>query len=435
MKRIARLSVFLIALALLGANSCTEKEVSQLLTAVPTLMAPTPSATLGPPVVIDARVREAAPLLSLIAIDGAQDFQYVVVDDRTEIVGPGGRLLGLRDIHPDDVITVSGPPVGDGHALLATRIAVRPAYMPRPGGEAPEPAEMVISRFFQAVNDGDVSRALQLISPAARAQQGQDVWETRLRAIREIQLLSVAQINQATWTPSWQEYLVTARVTAEPGEWDLGLNQRYVDVVCGTGGPWLILDVRREPGIPIQIVRLEGMLTGLDQEQRTLTIQPQEGEPRTVSLSEHTQIVSADGWSLSLGELEPGVMLAVEGLPVAEGGILPDRVTVYGVPGRPTVRLEPAEGSIGQSVHIQGENWPAGAQLKVYVTVPTATFQPKPIAEGAVEADGRFDMAVTIPTRWPDDSPVTEEILDVVVTTSDYTTRARTQFKVVAHGS
>lgn len=425
---------FLIFFVWSGIAGCTEEEVSQLLTAVPTLMAPTPSATLGPPVVIDARVREASPLLSLIAIDGAQDFQYVVIDDRTEIVGPGGRPLGLRDIHSDDVITVSGPPVGDGHALLATRIVVRPALMLRSAGEAPEPAEMVISRFFQTVNDGDVSRALQLISPAARAQQGQDVWEARLRAVQEIRLLSVAQINQALWTPHWQEYLVTARVTAEPGEWDPELNRRYVDVVRGTGGPWLILDIRREPGTPIQMVRLEGILAGLDQEQRTLTIQPQEGEPRTVSLSEHTQIVSADGWSLSLGELEPGVVLTVEGLPAAEGEILPDRVTVYGVPGRPTVRLEPAEGSTGQSVHIRGENWPAGVQLKVYVTVPTATFQPKPIAEGTTEANGRFDIAVTIPTRWPDHSLVTEKVLDVVVTTSDYTTRARAQFKVTAYG-
>ena len=432
MKWIQWLLPSLVLLVWLSAIGCTEEEVSQLLTAVPTLMAPTPSATLGPPIVIDARVREVAPLLSLIAIDGAQDFQYIVIDNETEIVGPGGRPLGLRDIHPNDVVTVSGPPVGDGHALLATRIVVRPAFMLRLSGEAPEPAELVIARFFQAIDAGDVHRALQLVSPAARAREGQDVWEARLHTVQEIQLLSVAQINQAAWTPNWQEYLITARVTAELGEWDPGLNQRYVDVVRGSSGPWLILDIRREPGKPFQIVHLEGTLASLDQSQRALTIQPKEGEPYMVSLSEPTQIVSSDGWALSLSELKLGMLVTVEGLPTDGGGVLPDRVIVYGVPEQPTIRLEPSEGNIGQSVHIKGENWPAGAQLKVYVTVPTATFQPKPIAEGTVEANGQFDVVLTVPTHWPNEMPIIEKILDIVVTTSDYTTRARAQFKVVS---
>ncbi len=427
---------FTVAVILVWLSAaCTPEEVgqlNQLLTVAPTLMAPTPSATLGPSVVIDAQVRQVSTLMSIIAIYPSQEFDRVVVDEATTIVGPGGRPLGLAQIRPDDIITVSGPPIGDGHALLATRIAVRPASMLGVGGESAERAEAVISRFFQAVNVGNINHALQLISPAARARQGVDVWETRLRAIQEIRLLSIAQANQSTWTPNWQEYLVTARVTAGAGgEWETGVGQRYVDVVRGTGGPWLILDVRREPGAPVRMVRLEGTLTQVDQQQRLLTVQPQDQPPRVITLSEHTQIVTEDGWSLGLDELQLGTTLAVEGLPTGEGDMLPDRVTVFGVPGRPAMRLEPAEGALGQPVHIIGENWPPGAELKIYVTVPTASFQPRPIAGGVVDAEGRFDVTLTIPTRWPDDTPITEETLNVIVSTADFTAKARAQFRVM----
>jgi hypothetical protein len=374
--------------------------------------------------------------MSIIAVHPSQGFDRVVVDGATTIVGPGGRPLGLGQIHPDDIITVSGPPVGDGHALLATRIAVRPASTSSAGGGSPERAETVISRFFQAVNAGNLNRALQLISPAARARQGADVWEARLRAIQKIRLLSVAQVNQSTWTPNWQEYLMTARVIANPGgEWETGVSQRYVQVVRGTGSPWLILDVRQEPGVPVRIVRLEGTLSEADPQQRVLKVRLQDGAPRVVILSEHTQVVTEDGWSLRLDELQPGTALAVEGLPAGDGNILPDRVTIFGVPGRPAVHLEPTEGALGQSVRIAGENWPPGAELKIYVTVPTVAFQPKPIAGGTVDAEGRFDVALTIPTRWPDDTPITEEVLNVVVSTADFTAKARAQFRIVSGGS
>ncbi len=424
-----------LTLLLLSA-ACTPEEVDQLLTAVPTLAAPTPSATLGPPVIIDARVRDVSTLMRIITIRPSQGFERVVVGRETTIVGLGGHPLDLAQIRPDDIITVFGPPIGDGRALLATRIAVRPARVARTSGEPPEAAEVVISRFFRKVNAGNLNEALRLISPAARAQYGQEAWEARLRTIQRIQLLSIARINQMAWTPSWQEYLVTARVTAAPdSEWDTGLNQRYVDVVRGSSGPWLILDIRKTPGLPIHMVRVEATLIRVDLQQRVLTVQPKDQSPLAVALSEQTQVVTTDGWSLGLDELKPGMQLVIEGLPIGSDNMLPDRVTVIGVPGQPTIRLEPSEGAVGQEIHIIGSNWPSEAELKIYVTVPTATFQPKPIAGGTVNADGSFDVTLTIPRRWPDGALVTEKVLNIVVTTADFRAKAKAQFHVTAGGS
>lgn len=432
MRRQWKLLWILIFWVLWGA-ACEPEDVSELLTAVPTLTAPTPSATLGPPIIIDARVRSISTVVGMISIYPSQGFDRVVVGPDTTIVGLGGHPLGLAQIHPNDIITVYGPPVGDGRALQAMRIAVRPAYISQAQSGASEPAEKVITRFFQAVDAGRLNLALRLLAPVARIQQGEDAWKARLRAIQEIRLLSVARVNQAAWTPHWQEYLVTMRVKAEPGgDWEPGVSRRYVDVIRSTGGPWLILDVRREPGVPVQRTRLEGVLIRVDTQRRVLTVQPRGQSPVEVALTEHTQVVADDGWSVWLDELEPGMVLTVEGLPAGDGGILPDRVTVFGVPGQPMIALEPSEGAVGQTVRVKGRNWPPGAELKIYVTVPTATFQPKPIAGGVVEPDGHFDVPLSIPTRWPDGVPVTEKVLDVVVTTADFTAKARTQFHVTA---
>ncbi|NOZ29948.1 MAG: hypothetical protein GXP39_18110 [Chloroflexi bacterium] len=427
--------LWLLLIILAGAwsvTACNPEDVSDLLTAVPTLTAPTPSATLGPPIIIDARVRDVSTIMSVIAIYPSQGFEQIVVRPGATIVGLGGHPMDLTQIHSGDIITVYGPPVGDGSALLAIRIAVRPAYVSQTEGQPVEPAEQVIARFFQAMDRGRIDQALRLISPVARIQQGEDVWEARLRAVQSIRLLSVARVNQAAWTDHWQEYLVTARVVAEEGgDWEPGVSRRYVAVVRGTSGPWLILDIRREPGTPVQMTRLEGTLMRVDRQRRVLTVQPKDRAPVEIALSEHTQVVTEDGWSLWLDELKPGVLLAVEGLPAGDRGFLPDRVTVFGLPGQPSVSLNPSEGTVGQTIRVVGRNWPPGAELRIYVTVPTATFQPKPVAGGVVDENGHFDVALTIPTRWPDGVPVTEEVLNVVVSTADFTAKARTQFHVV----
>ena len=421
----------ILTVFLLFSTACTPEEMDQLLTAVPTITAPTPSATVGPPVIIDARVRDVSTMMSLISIYPAQGFEQVLVGQGAVIVGRGGHPLELAQIRPEDIITVYGPPIGDGKTLLATRIAVRPARAPRPGGAPVDPPEQVITRFFRRIEAKRIDEALRLISPAARARYGVDVWETRLRALRRVRLLSIARFNQAAWTPSWQEYLVVARVDAEPGsEWGQGTSRRYVDVVRGTDGPWLILDIRDEPGTPIHLARLEATLIRVDLLRRTLTIQPRDGSPRKIALSEQTQVVTADGWSLGLDELALGSMLVIEGLPLDGGEILPDRVTVLGVPGQPTIRLDPPQGAVGQEVRIIGQNWPPGAELKVYVTFPMATFRPEPVASGVADATGAFEIRLTIPRRWPDGAPVTEEVLNIVVSTVDYRAKARARFQV-----
>ncbi|MCD6289045.1 MAG: hypothetical protein J7M34_00985 [Anaerolineae bacterium] len=434
--RWSRWFVFVVvAVALLGV-SCTPEEVSNLLTVVPTLTAPTPSATLGPPVIVDARVHDVSTLMRILVVESAQGFDRVVIGDDTKILGPGEHPMTIAQIHSGDVITVFGPPVGDGHALLALRIAVRPAHVPRAVGEPPEPADAVIARFFRLVNAGQIDQAIRLVAPIARTRQGADEWDARLRIVHHIRLLSVARAYQDTWTPNWQEYLVVAQVDTVPGgDWDPGVGQRYVDVVRGNGGPWMILDIRREPGVPVRMASIEATLVRVDLERRALTIQPKDRAPMEVLLAEHTQIVTEDGWSLGLNELQPGMILTVEGLPAEGEGILPDRIVVFGMPGRPKVQLEPAEGAIGQTVQLTGRNWPTNAKLSIYITVPTATFQPKPVAHTTADANGHFKATLTIPTKWPDGAPVTEEILNVIVSTEDFTAKARTQFHVVSRGS
>jgi hypothetical protein len=423
------------AILFLLASACTEEDANLLLTAVPTMVAPTPSAPIGPPVIIDARVREASSLLNMIAIQSVQGFKFVMIDAATTIVAPGERLITLADLHPNDIITVSGPPIATGHTILATHIAMRPALLTSVNDEAPEPGDKVIARFFQMIKAGNVTRAVQLVASASRAQQGQEAWVAQLRTVRKVQLLSVAQINQPLWTPNWQEYLVLARVTVDPGgQWQSGVNRWYVDLVRGSSGPWSILEIRGEPGLPVRMVRLEGQLVDVDLPQRILTVQPTDQAAAKIALAEHTLIVTEDGIVVPIGELQPGRAVEVEGLPTVGGAIVPDRITVGNPPGQPAVVIAPGEGATGQSVHLLGENWPANTPIRVYVTVPTATFQPEPVAEGTTGADGKFDLAVTIPERWPNDAPVVEKDLNIVVSTADFRARARAQFQVVAPG-
>jgi hypothetical protein len=423
---------FAAVLLALACVACSEEEASQLLTVAPTLLAPTPSATVGPPVVIEARVRAVSSLTNMIAIHPVRGFKFIVIDAATTLVGPGETPLALDQVRVDDVLTVSGPPVGDGDTILATRIAVRPALAPRARGEAPEPGDQVIVRFFQRVDRGDVETALRALSPAALVLRPLEAWHAGLRAISEVRLLSVAQINQATWTPNWQEYLVTARVVARSGSlWPSGLHTWYIDLVRGSSGPWTILEVRTEPGLPVHVMRLEGVLRSVDTSANVLTMQLASQDLLTVTLAAQTKIVSADGFALKVGELEPGRVVTVEGLPTVNGGLIPDRVTLAPPPGLPTVAVEPATGRVGQTVHLLGRDWPPGIALKVYITVPTATFRPEPVAEGVAQADGAFDLALTIPDQWPDGKPVTERVLTIVVSTADFRAKARAEFAVV----
>lgn len=430
------MGTFAAVLLALACVACSEEEASQLLTAAPTLLAPTPSATVGPPVVIEARVRAVSPLTNMIAVHPVRGFKFVVIDAATALVGPDEFPLTLDQVRVDDVLTVSGPPVGDGDTILATRIAVHPALAPRARGEAPASGDQVIVRFFQQVDRGDAESALRSLSPAALALRPLEAWRVGLRAVNEVRLLSVAQTNQATWTPNWQEYLVTARVVAKSGSlWPSGLHTWYIDLVRGSSGPWTILEVRAEPGLPVRMTRVEGVLRGVDASANVLTMQLASQELLTVTLAAQTKIVSADGFALKVRELEPGRVITVEGLSTTDGSLIPDRVTLALPPGLPTVQVKPATGHVGQTVHLLGRDWPSGTALKVYVTVPTATFRPEPIAEGVAQTDGTFDLALTIPEQWPDGKPVTERVLTIVVSTADFRAKARAEFTAIEDGS
>lgn len=418
----------------LALSACTPEDVSELMTAVPTLMAPTPSATVGPPIVIDARVVSVSAPLNFLTVYSPQGIDEILVDEGTTIVDVGGHPMTLEQIQRDDVLTAEGPPVGDGTALLARRIAVRPGYMVGVEEDLSLPAERAIERFFHFVSLGAVDRAIQIVSPSARARDGLEAWRDLLSGVKSVRLLSIAQMQSDLWTEHWREYLVIARVETRDGHpWGSGARQWYVDVLRSTDGPWLVLSISDHPGVAPQFRRVEGTLTAVDPANGALTVDVGQ-EAIVVRLTEHTQIVSSGGWAMDLRELPLQATIAVDGLVAQDGTLMPDRVRVLRTPGQPTISLDPAAGPVGQAIRIVGENWPGDKDVLVFVTVPTARFQPQPLATGRSDAEGKLELTFTLPAEWPDGTPITEPVLTVVVSAADFTAKARAEYRVESGG-
>ncbi len=118
------------------------------------------------------------------------------------------------------------------------------------GGTEQLTASLVIEKFFQMVDSGDVDSALTLLDTQALGNaSSQAMWQSSLGSIDTASVTSIQNSNQAQWTNDYQQYQVNISLHLKPGSqtlWSEGQDTRWISLVKANG-QWKISTLATSP--------------------------------------------------------------------------------------------------------------------------------------------------------------------------------------------
>ena len=102
----------------------------------------------------------------------------------------------------------------------------------------------------------------------------------------------------------------------------------------------------------------------------------------------------------------------------------------------PYARVQPAAGSAGTQVTVEGGGFPANTQLNLYLSGLVtgragAAAAPNSYATATTDGAGNYRMTFTMPATWPNGRPIENGRLALLVSTIDFSRRASASFDYV----
>ena len=102
----------------------------------------------------------------------------------------------------------------------------------------------------------------------------------------------------------------------------------------------------------------------------------------------------------------------------------------------PYARVQPAAGSAGTQVTIEGGGFPANTQLNLYLSGLVtgrsgAAAAPNSYATATTDGAGNYRMTLAMPATWPNGRPIQNGRLALLVATADFSVRASASFDYV----
>ena len=101
----------------------------------------------------------------------------------------------------------------------------------------------------------------------------------------------------------------------------------------------------------------------------------------------------------------------------------------------PNIVLDPISGGPGTSITVTGSGFPAETQVSIRLGPPSVGATPHSYGDIITDINGSFALSFTMPTHWPDDTPITETELVVVVLNEDGSVKATAPFGYVPSSS
>ena len=84
-----------------------------------------------------------------------------------------------------------------------------------------------------------------------------------------------------------------------------------------------------------------------------------------------------------------------------------------------SITLQPASGAVGALLRIAGQGFPGDARVVVQIGPAALGAAAEIFGEGMTDKDGALNLAFTIPSVWPDGTPIIENQVMVLVSTED----------------
>jgi hypothetical protein len=95
---------------------------------------------------------------------------------------------------------------------------------------------------------------------------------------------------------------------------------------------------------------------------------------------------------------------------------------------QPLIVLDPARGGPGTAVAVSGSGFPAATRVSVRLGPPSVGATPLSYGDAEADASGCFALSFTLPSHWPDGTPLAESELVVVVLNQDGSIKATAAF-------
>jgi hypothetical protein len=94
----------------------------------------------------------------------------------------------------------------------------------------------------------------------------------------------------------------------------------------------------------------------------------------------------------------------------------------------PMIVVDPIGGRAGTVVVVSGSGFPPLARVSVRLGPPSVGATPLSYCDVDTDASGHFALSFTMPSHWPDGTPITETNLVVVVLNQDGSSKANAAF-------
>jgi hypothetical protein len=103
----------------------------------------------------------------------------------------------------------------------------------------------------------------------------------------------------------------------------------------------------------------------------------------------------------------------------------------------PAVSLNPTSGVAGTIVSVTGTGFPAGVNIGVYLSAFDESLgggQPIRYATGRTDGSGRASLTITMPSNWPNGSPISQDRIVVTMARTDFSVSASAIFTYLSPG-
>jgi uncharacterized protein YraI len=109
----------------------------------------------------------------------------------------------------------------------------------------------------------------------------------------------------------------------------------------------------------------------------------------------------------------------------------------FKTPANASIKIDPSFGGAGTGVTVRGSGFPAHSDVGVYLATLDAqpgSGSPQRFAAGETDSKGRFTLVITMPSFWPDGSPVAQDKIVVTGATDDFSVSANAVFSYAPVG-
>jgi hypothetical protein len=101
----------------------------------------------------------------------------------------------------------------------------------------------------------------------------------------------------------------------------------------------------------------------------------------------------------------------------------------------PFILLDPISGGPGTSVTVSGDGFPPSTPVSVRLGPPSVGATPQSYGDAVTDAGGSFVLSFTMPSHWPDGTPIEWADLTVIVLNEDGSAKAMVPFGYVPSSS